>query len=111
MQAAIIAVLGYAVALAKQAAAHTETLWDDRIVAVLEKLVASQAFIDLIDGWLNPPKTDGHSAMPFPMSYQAALGFPDGHRLRSLIESLHIDQALIEKLWPILAQLLVSLFV
>jgi hypothetical protein len=111
MQAAIIAVLGYFLSMWEKSAALTETKIDDAAVAVAKKLVASQAFIDLISGWLNPPKTDGHSAMPFPMTYQAAISFPDGHRLRDLIANLHIDTALIEKLWPILAQLLVSLFV
>lgn len=109
MQAAIIAVLGYAVALAKQAAAHTETLWDDRIVAVLEKLVASQAFIDLLTGWL-APKAGVHNAMPFPPTYAAALAMPDGHILRDLISKLHIDTATIEKIWAFLAPILISLF-
>lgn len=111
MQAAIAAVLNYFLKLWEKSAALTETKIDDVAVAALEKLVASQVFLDLIGGWLNPPKTEGHSAMPFPATYQAALGFPDGHRLRDLITKLHIPDSVMEQLWPLLAQLLLTLFV
>ena len=109
MQAAIVAVLGYFLSMAEKSAALTETKIDDAFVAVAKKLVASQAFIDLLTGWLTP-KADVHNAMPFPPTYQAAIARPDGHILRSIIDALHIDTATVEKVWAFLAPILISLF-